>query len=158
MPKPRLNATAGIWGLITLTFGLAYFAIEATTLIVIAAISAVVAIVSIFAPHQHTPKKKASGTSVRRASTEFGQKSPGNGRSGSSGKAAASGANARCPYCSAGRNCPGPGKCQCKGCKQAKRDEKDGAKQPLLTRSQLRSKKMVRGEKQHVRTVEKGRK
>lgn len=158
LPRPRVNASAGVWGLIALAFGLAYFAIEATTLIVIAAISAVVTIVALFAPQQRTPKARSSTTSTRRASEERWGKNPGNRRSGTSSPSAASGPNARCPYCSAGRNCPGPGKCQCKGCKAAKKAEKDRSGKPkLLTKSQLRSTRMVNAEKQHVRTVEKGK-
>lgn len=158
LPRPRVNASSGVWVLITLAFGLAYFAIEATTLIVIAAISAVVTIVALFAPHQHAPKTRSSTTSTRRASQEYGAKNPGNRRSGTSAAPAASGPNARCPYCSAGRNCPGPGKCQCKGCKAAKKTEKDRSGKPeSLTKSQLRSTRMVKAEKQHVNTVEKGK-
>jgi hypothetical protein len=159
LPRPRVNASAGVWGLIALAFGLAYFAIEATTLIVIAAISAVVTIVALFAPHERTPKRRASTQAPRRASEEYGAKNPGNRRAGTSSPQAASGPNARCPYCSAGRNCPGQGKCQCKGCKAQKKAEKDRSGKPdLLTRSQLRSTRMVNAEKKHVKSVEKVRK
>lgn len=143
LPRPRVSAHTGIWGVISLGLMLAAFTVEAaltTTLLIVGAVlSTLVTIVSLFAPHQRTPKTRSSTQAPRRASTEYGAKTPGNRRNGRSAQAAASGPNARCPHCSAGRNCPGTGKCQCKGCKAEKINQKDRSGKPgLLTKSQLR--------------------
>jgi hypothetical protein len=157
-----MNANVGVCGLIALCLMLAYFVVEsalATTLLIVSAVcSTLLAAVSMFAPSQHTVGRRSSTQAPRRASEEYGPKSRRNGRSGRPAATGASGQTARCPYCSAGRNCPGQGKCQCKGCKAEKLNRKNGSGKPdLLTRPQLRSTQMVKAEKQHIKTVEKGK-
>lgn len=152
--RPKMGAFSGGWLAFALIVGLAVVIIQSVTAIICEGIVLLGFIVSLFfAPKAPVP--------ARRASTERRGNAGKTSRPASSSPkpgTAASGPNARCPYCSAGRNCPGPGKCQCKGCKAQKKSATNGSGKPeLLTRSQLKSKRMVQAEKQHVRTVEKGK-